>query len=587
MIYVYQTPEFVKAVQNLDAAELVKRQVLRVEEDENAICLFEPAGPYLIRKSGRFRMIGQKVQVRDVHVLCMLSMMAKPTGDYDEFIRYPASVGPRRWSGNLNHDSLAGFVQQREREGVLPIQHDPLPSQLHAWLQSPSWHIHHQDAGDDIWIYESELWVDAFHGVASVWQSFYHLVFQAQDEAETLSRLSEGHAESRAETDANGRQILFHNRMRCSQAESRTETDANGRSIEYTLFQFPGTPKRRVLFLIAPHLQPANQIDTGDAKLKALRQELANVKSYDTLQRLAVRAYPAWMLGEDTHWKRIEDSSDQNLVLSPEEEQLLYTAGLVAQPLFINGRAGSGKSLMLHYLFADYCYRRIKAKDSDLVGVPLFLTYSKRLRDESSETVTSLIRMHARFIEDGAVNSDQLDSIDAWFREFRSFLVALLPDERQSDFDETKFVDYRKFKQLYTGRSVANTELQYSCKLPAKRRVSPELAWHTIRAFIKGRQLESFLTPDDYAELPRKERAVSFEEFQQIHDEIWLRWYAQLSEHGLWDDQDLVREVLAQEKLPQEYPVIFCDEAQDFTRLEYDLLMRMSPLTRFDLPAMP
>jgi tetratricopeptide (TPR) repeat protein len=57
---------------------------------------------------------------------------------------------------------------------------------------------------------------------------------------------------------------------------------------------------------------------------------------------------------------------------------------------------------------------------------------------------------------------------------------------------------------------------------------------------------------------------------------VWLGWYQNILKEGLWDDQDLTRYILENDLAKPLYPVIFCDEAQDFTRLELELLLRLN-----------
>lgn len=57
----------------------------------------------------------------------------------------------------------------------------------------------------------------------------------------------------------------------------------------------------------------------------------------------------------------------------------------------------------------------------------------------------------------------------------------------------------------------------------------------------------------------------------------------------MWDDLDLVRYALKSEAqgVYNEYLVVFCDEAQDFTKLEMDLIMNLSKHSLYDLSGNP
>jgi tetratricopeptide (TPR) repeat protein len=97
------------------------------------------------------------------------------------------------------------------------------------------------------------------------------------------------------------------------------------------------------------------------------------------------------------------------------------------------------------------------------------------------------------------------------------------------------------------------------------------------------------MTPEDYKEeVPRKERTIDFEKFQGIYDTIWERWYKRIiQEQGYWDDQDLIAKVLELKCYRPSFAAIFCDEAQDFTKLELQLIMRLSIFSQYHLGYQP
>jgi hypothetical protein len=92
------------------------------------------------------------------------------------------------------------------------------------------------------------------------------------------------------------------------------------------------------------------------------------------------------------------------------------------------------------------------------------------------------------------------------------------------------------------------------------------------------------LDPDGYEDLPVKQRSVTVNAFRTIHDTIWEKWYLPLTEQdGYWDDQDLVRTVLAGDHIPPAYGAVVCDEAQDLTRIEIQAVLRLSLFSRYEL----
>lgn len=292
----------------------------------------------------------------------------------------------------------------------------------------------------------------------------------------------------------------------------------------------------------------------------------------DMLIRDAKRAYPDYIIIEPQLWFRIQEDSVANLALSPEEESLLQSATF---PMFINGQAGSGKSTMLFYLFAHYCSRH-ENKDSK----PLFLTYNRRLLDTARKSVSSILKNHPNYSELGINTAD----VETFFHPFQDFiLINLIPENDKHFFSKEKYISFSKFKQCFLGNY---SQKNLTCQLPNKKNYSPELVWHIIRTYIKGYDFANDFLPKNYESLPKKDKSVSNEKYSDVFNTIWKNWYRKLnSDNGLWDDQDLITYVLKNvksEKFPQ-FPVIFCDEAQDFTKIEIELLLRLSAFTKYNL----
>ncbi len=80
---------------------------------------------------------------------------------------------------------------------------------------------------------------------------------------------------------------------------------------------------------------------------------------------------------------------------------------------------------------------------------------------------------------------------------------------------------------------------------------------------------------------------MGYDQFQEIY-EIYNQWYKiPIAKSGYWDDQDLIFKVLELECYSPEYTAIFCDEAQDFTRLELQLIVRLSVFSQYNLGYQP
>jgi len=312
----------------------------------------------------------------------------------------------------------------------------------------------------------------------------------------------------------------------------------------------------------------------------------------DHVAPYARRAYPTYMLYDNEAWRTIEYDEEANLALSVEEEDILRnaserTTGAVNSdaappPLFINGPAGSGKSTMLSYLYAAYCRRPAQvqqaAGDAGLDEQLLYLTWNDRLLDRARDATRGVLTA-----EDRADNRTLPSGFEESFKSFHAFVLSLLPPSMRREFSADRRIDYARFRRMYVGPATGKDErdCQYQVNNPP---YSADLVWHVVSNLIKGYFPGETMDPDDYAELPRKDRTVSDETFRDIHDSVWSNWYKDLRAKEWWDDRDLVRQVLDQESLPQEYAAIFCDEAQDFTRVELRLLVLVSAFSRYALP---
>lgn len=186
-----------------------------------------------------------------------------------------------------------------------------------------------------------------------------------------------------------------------------------------------------------------------------------------------------------------------------------------------------------------------------------------------------------------ALENFELDSEDAaqtlshCFGVFHNFLHALLPAASQAKFDFKKKIDFPHFRKLWDARRRTHP-------FHDVRKLSPELAWHVLRTYIKGMHYDSSdaFDADSYNELPREQKTISQSTFDQIYQHVWEGWYKDYcTETGLWDDQDLVFAVLNEPELDiSRYPAIFCDEAQDFSKLELNLILRLSVYSQRSLP---
>ncbi len=307
--------------------------------------------------------------------------------------------------------------------------------------------------------------------------------------------------------------------------------------------------------------------------IEELIEHKYNCKDIKLLRRKSAKCYPDFLLYDFKSWKAIEDDSQANLALSDEELEILQH---IDYPFFVSGLAGSGKSTILYYLYAHiYDYEAKHHPEHPL----LFLSYSKKLVANAQSIVKSILCNHPAY-NSGQLFEDKDKSrhFDRSFQPFQEFIkTEFLSMNEYEDFASIKYIDYQKFKQLYD-----------SCKLPEKKNYSSDIVWSVIRTFIKGKSVDSFFSPQDYesAALPSKDRTVTIGDYRLIY-KIWENWYKKYyDEKTGWDDLDLVRYALSKYDDGtrfHKYAVIFCDEAQDFTKIETDLILKLSVYSKYDL----
>ena len=339
---------------------------------------------------------------------------------------------------------------------------------------------------------------------------------------------------------------------------------------------------RNMVILFAPF--------RGDPPLNLVRSqypELVEEEEPDKedVLRKAKRAYPHELVLNDTAWFNVQNDEDGNMALSIEEIDVLESARVTTGgfPLFINGSAGSGKSTILQYLFAEYLLHH--CKDGKTTPTPVLFACNDELLARSQASIRSLMR--ARLGRDGTTeNPDewiklQEGTLQKSLLNFHKWLHRLAPSDM---FPPDLMVDYASFKAWWEDRFRADPG--------ARKLYNPDVSWHVIRTYIKGISTDDVLDPDDYLEIPSKQKSVTPETYRIVYDNVWKKYHEDQKSKGLWDHQDLARYVLENELIQIRYPVVFCDEAQDFTRIELEVLHQLClfnsrTLNSFQLPQVP
>lgn len=514
---------------------------------EQARSRFQTIYPFLKRKEGNLRLIAEIRRIKNDFILCWLKVYLRGDRDYRDFLdnhKIPVKI-----SDEELEEWLQAYKAEQNCASVAP---QPLPAHLQVWLDRPRWHT---DLQNTI-IYESHYWLQQFlpSSLPENWQTYHQALLNLVDSTDCLGQ------------SLHWANVWLYETKDCA--------------VLYSKFTPVDEPECPILFLIAPlHPEPnSSEIDAILANLIATDQpnpsDFFTSLTLDELTALASRAYPDYLLGLGEFWQALEKEASVNLALSVEEQEILDAVSTTQEaslPLFLNGQAGSGKSTMLFYLFADYCHRYLVQNSQNVcLPHPLFLAYNDRLLQVAQEQVTLILKSHHHFVANNNALIDVPD-LQPFFRCFRHFLRSLLPLEERANFQEKDYVSFHRFRKLLKRQH---------------RPYSPERCWQTIRTFIKGYILDEhdrYLEIEDYEDIPKKERTITIDEFRGIYNTVW-QWYKNYTkEHQLWDDQDLVRKVLHLQCCTPTYTAIFCDEAQDFTRLELQAIMRLSVLYEYDL----
>jgi len=491
------------------------------------------------KKSGDYRLIIEKLIIEETAVYCIRRLFNRKDKDYENVYK----PDPEKWlhSNQISKEEqtqIREWLVQLKEEERLSKQLPELPEELIEWFSNDNFEIQNS-------IYEMYEWTESIN----------HEVFSNYKETIKKSIF-----------DIHEKKIFDEKIVKFNHKKIRETIQlADCSNNIYILFERHGD--LLVLYKIFKN-KPSE-----DDVAKVAEEYLYSDKEIDKdlLKKDAKRAYPAYILADTDLWCNIQEDSVGNLALSPEQEVLLRNAKL---PLFINGQAGSGKSTMLFYLFAHifFIHRENKYK-------PLFLTYNNKLLETAKNSVKSILKNHPNFSET-KINETQIESL---FYPFQSYIIKqILNEDDRGKFTKENYISFNKFRKLYTDNSI-----EKCCRLQNKKKFSPELVWHVIRTYIKGSKLEEF-TEKDFDKLQKKDKSVSKEIFEEINNTIWKSWYSKFcTEYGLWDDQDLIKFTLKYISSFPENSVVFCDESQDFTKNEIELILKLTAFTKYDLTDYP
>ncbi len=486
-----------------------------------------------------------KIDGDDVRIFFVRDIIANKRFDYTFGKVVLPQIRTGEWLRNnpLSENDRKSFITKYKNQKSKKIKKRVLPPQeLTAWL-----------AGFEIKpkneIFETEDWVkyalnsSLADGMTDKYVNTFRLVL------EEITTSNSGNTQLVKEQF--GIQIKRHINHDIGILYSKIEIDFNKNV--YLLYNGAHIKKQE------KHWKKAiSEIKLNDIEIK---------NNIESVSRKAFRSYPKWTVGKDELWFTIQKSTEMsNLSLTREQIDFFNTFKF---PYYINGQAGSGKSTMLYYLFANTYYYKCSDEIQDEI---IFLTENEILLERTKNSVFDLLTNNPEF---SGLSVDQRNQSKKYFNSFKRFLVDMLPENGKQDFKENKYLDFSKFKQLYE-----NSYLSKS----VKDEYSAEESWFTIITYIYGYDFDDKITSKNYIDaIPNKSQRISKTKFIGIEENILPFYEKLIEEEGYWDKLKIIRHITKNISLTKKYSVIICDEAQDFCRVELRFILRLSKYLEYDL----
>jgi hypothetical protein len=545
-LFVYITDECREQAQKSGAniVDALERLKAHVEKEQNFLNFHEFPAPYFAKKKFprfQYRLLAAKEEVRvdgESHiVLVFWAFLTKGDVEYERFYRDTVGYGERKYKPVRRKLDLEQYIRHRTVEAPPPVK-PRLTDNDYRYLNDA---IAKRNDGETM-VCETKEWVDAVTAeenkgaLAFIHQTVFGLVEQLDN-----TKNSSGGWE-RAPVGQTGYEIIH------------LHDSANN---------------RLVLWDLVRRGEDSHAPATGATGLDSTFG----------------RAYPSFFVFDEKLWMELEQDLNGNLALTEEEDEVLHSSRSedAKFPLFIKGRAGSGKSTILQYLFAEYFARW--ARSRPCATPPGYFACNKDLVQRAREVVKSILSNKADY---SGINAEN-DTFASSFHVLREFFISLLERQEQAKlFPLNRYIDYARFVRLW--------EKRFERVGSAREEYGPEISWHVIRTFIKGMAtfdgLDEDATADDWVldwegfkDLNDRHKNVTQEQFKLVFEKVWEGWYKQLTAaspqgDGLWDDQDLVGFLLRQNRFDRraeaKFPGVFCDEAQDFTQAEVMAFLKMS-----------
>jgi hypothetical protein len=530
---VYITDECRKEAKAHNYIAALEKLALDVERKQNVANFNQFPAPFLVKKKigafqGRLIAAQKIITIKDTDyaVINFLAVLIKANREYSDFQDNANSNGDK-YLRRINDEDLRKYVEEKIAEEPTHKKQSLSPEEESFLFSS---NITYSLENEPL-IYESADWIKSIN--SKQYADYLSPIYDA-----VLGLLDGNNADKHSIATKNF-QIVFFNDL-----------------------------ENKYLFLIG--------ICSIDENIDEIFEQWKKRKKSTDVERLARRSYPQYLLGDQDLWHKIEKDAQSNFALSGEEINVLKSINeQYPFPLFINGRAGSGKSTILQYIFAEYFFRYLSYQDA--VPPPVYFTYNSELLKQAKIFVMGLLKTNSKFAVDARERTSDEDlsiQLEMSFNELRKYLLNIADEE--NIFFQNKYVNYSTFIKLWNEKFKADKT--------AQREYPADISWHVIRTYIEGISPEDYLEPEDYVGLEKDQKTVSPELYQKIYKIVW-KWYKNLKEEeNLWDDQDLVRYIIENDLATPRFSGVFCDESQDFTRIEMEVIYRLSIFSDRDIP---
>lgn len=558
MNFVYFTEKFRKKIKGTPHEEILYDRVRSLSKypDLSALNSVDPYRNgkvivYKLQKSYTSRIIilikKIKIKENDINFLFVVEYVPKVDFSY----RWPNVIQPTltddTWVDNnqISEDELK--KAKREYVEILDKKQkpkNPPPPEMTKWLDKFSAKI-------DFDIFEYEDWVKYSakpydNGLEDKYEILFKKLFQ-----QIFKEIK---------TDT------YQNEKIQTNLYSLTNVEDNI-GIIYSIHYLPERGKPIYIVRGGAHLKKQKEY-WKKIKEKVKTIDITGDNNLEIVSQKAFRAYPEWILNEEGSelWELIQRyKGNYNLSLLPEQIEFLSNFKF---PTYINGQAGSGKSTMLYYLLAEVFFHKLVG---EFKGDIIFLTENQQLLENTKTVVMGLLESNPAYSYN--ISLEEKNLVRKSFSVFNDFLINLLPEEEKERYPANKYMDFAKFKSLY--------------KKNYRKVYSAEEVWFVINTYVVGYDENKLIkSRQDYETLVVRDfRVIEANRFDDIVSATFPMFEKLIKQEGYWTKTTLVRNIrkIYPDELPSNYEVVFCDEAQDFTRIELRLIIHSSAYMRYDM----